>query len=226
MNIKKYQLNDGEYVNIKTLKNKIVLHHTAGSHNPINTINGWNSDRTSNKNKIRVATSFIIGGKSTTDGNTDYDGVIYQCFDDIYWAFHLGVKNIDIEKTSIGIETCNYGYLNKTSAGYLNYVNKIVPESDVCDLGGLFRGYRYYHKYTDNQLKSLKELILFLANKHNIDIQKGLISEIKKSNKFKAFAINNDALINKPGLYSHTNYRSDKFDMSPQDELIDMLLSL
>ena len=42
-----------------------------------------------------------------------------------------------------------------------------------------------------------------------------------------AFEFNEDAFYGKvKGLLTHTNTRKDKFDMFPQDELIDMLVSL
>ena len=42
----------------------------------------------------------------------------------------------------------------------------------------------------------------------------------------EAFLLNNDALAGKPGVWTHTNVRKDKFDCSPQDNLIAMIKSL
>jgi hypothetical protein len=42
-----------------------------------------------------------------------------------------------------------------------------------------------------------------------------------------AFDVVDTTLVGRtPGLWNHTNVRKDKFDMFPQQELIDMLLSL
>ena len=72
----------------------------------------------------------------------------------------------------------------------------------------------------------LKDLILFIANRDNIDIHKGLIQEIKNKG-VDAFEFNSDAFNGKiKGMWTHTNTRKDKTDMFPQEELIDMLLSL
>ena len=57
-------------------------------------------------------------------------------------------------------------------------------------------------------------------------IHAGLISEIKKKG-VKGFEFNSDAYYGKiKGMWTHTNTRKDKSDMFPQQELIDMLLSL
>ena len=42
---------------------------------------------------------------------------------------------------------------------FYNYVNSEVPESMVCDLGYEFRGYQYWHAYTNEQIESLGLLI-------------------------------------------------------------------
>ena len=87
-------LDFGEYIGDSTPKNMVFLHHTAGSHRPDWTIHGWNTDGTST-NKSRVATSWVIGGKSTRDGNDDFDGKVYRAFDEEYWAYHLGTRSSD-----------------------------------------------------------------------------------------------------------------------------------
>jgi len=107
--IKKY-LDKGQFIAEKTKKTAIILHHTAGSHRPDFTIDGWNTDTLG-----RIATHYIIGGISTTDKNKDFDGKIYKCFDEEFYAYHLGIKgnNNRFDKCSIGIEICNYGYVKK-----------------------------------------------------------------------------------------------------------------
>ena len=87
----------------------------------------------------------------------------------------------------------------------------------------LFRS--YHHKYSNKQIDSLKELLLFLKGKYNIDLKKGLFP-ILDTPKAGGFEINNDALSGKPGVWSHTSVRKDKSDIHPQDELIAMLKTL
>ncbi len=75
-------------------------------------------------------------------------------------------------------------------------------------------------------MEVLKDLILFIANRDNIDVRKGLIEEIRK-NGAGGFEFNENAYYGRvKGMYTHTNTRRDKVDMFPQQELMDMLLSI
>lgn len=216
-------LSDEQYYKEVTFKDTIYIHHTAGGHRPDWTIAGWQNDSLG-----RVATAFVIGGKSITDGDTSYDGKVYLAFEPKYWGFHLGIKaanNKQLNSKAIAIEICNYGGLTLGSDGrYYNYVNKPIPASDVIDLKVPFRGYRYYHKYTDAQIQAVSELIRSLGHEFNINIRLGLPSLVSAG--AAAFEINNSALIGAPGVWTHTNVRQDKSDCSPQPKLINMLKGL
>jgi hypothetical protein len=210
--IKKY-LDNGQYVKEKTLKTSVVFHHTAGGHRPDFTIDGWNKDTLG-----RIATQYVIGGISITDGNSDFDGKIYKCFEEENYAFHLGIKgnNNRFDKCSIGIEICNYGYLKKVGDNYINYVNKLVPSNQVVDLGYSFKGYRYWHKYSDKQIASLKFLLQDISKRHNIPITQvsfSFLENVLKQNEIK-------------GVFTHVNFRQDKWDCSPQPNLVNMLKEL
>lgn len=223
-------LEKGEYVEERTVKTTIYLHHTAGSHRADWTIDGWNKDRTANKSRLRVATAFVIGGLDRNGSDKDgMDGKVFRAYNEDFWASHLGLKaanNNLLNKQSVGIEICNYGPITKSNSGkLLNYVNSELLPSQVCDLGYHFRGYQLHHKYTDKQIASLKELLLFLSGKYNIDLKKGLVPLLGKP-QGQAFELNNDALNGKPGIWSHTSVRKDKFDVHPQLELVAMLKSL
>ena len=276
LKLKEIRLENGEWLDQPVEKDTIYLHHTAGGHRADLTVSSWNRDRSeTDKKRIRVATSFVIGGISTRDENRDWDGVIVQCFPDNEWAYHLGVKGTGgrLDKKSIGIEICNYGWLTKSRDGkYLTYVNSEVPEDQVAKLNEPFRGHLYYHKYTDAQIESTGELLRHLAEKHGIDLKKGLQQWIKKENltmplglnvmeqqrwlnqngffgangksltedgkigKNTEYAVNSvgkngfeynaQALNGDSGLWTHTNVRKDKTDCSPQQILIDLILSL
>ncbi|MEO6330102.1 MAG: N-acetylmuramoyl-L-alanine amidase [Ginsengibacter sp.] len=223
-------LEKGEYVEEKTVKNTIYIHHTAGSHRADWTIDGWNKDRTAIKSRLRVATAFVIGGLDRTGSDKDgMDGKIFRAYDEDLWASHLGLKaanNNQLNRQSIGIEICNYGPITKTNSGiFLNYVNSELAPSQVCDLGYLFRGFRHHHRYTDKQIASLKELLLFLKDKYKIDLKKGLAEALDKPNG-AGFELNNDASNGRPGIWSHSSVRKDKFDVHPQAELASMLKTL
>lgn len=200
-------------------KDKIVLHHTAGSHQPYWVCDGWNAQ------KKKIGTAWVIGGKANPPFENLYDGLCVKYYDDQYWSHHLGITetNYGITKASIGIELCNYGGLVKNNNGqYLTYVGTPVPEDQVvsCD----FRGFKFYEAYTDAQLSTLKYLLLDIANRHNIDLHEGLYKLLKTGKN--AFDLQTSALSGKPGLWTHVNVRRDKTDCSPQDKLIEIILSL
>ena len=221
-------LDNGEFYEDIVSKNTFYIHHTAGSHNPINTIYGWETDKTSKGNVLRVATSFIIGGLSTSFSKGKYDdqfdGVIYRTFDEKKWAHHLGTKfphNVMLNQQSVAVELCNYGPITLGKDGkFYNYVNREVPKEMVIKLDKPFRGYAYYHAYTDKQIEALKNLIVYSREKFpNIPLNTPLLT-------VNGFEVNADATAGKPGIYGHSNVRKDKFDMSPQPKLIEMLKSL
>jgi len=230
ISIKKTPLASGEFYNNVVKKDTICIHHTAGGHRPDWTINGWNTDKTKTGGKLPVATAYVIGGVSITDKNKEWDGVVLNCFDDKLWAHHLGLttpNNKTLNAKTIGIEICNYGPLKLSRDGhYYNYVNKVVPEDMVVKLSKPFRGYLYYHRYSDNQISALKDLLIELGTKHAIDLKKGLQEKLLQGLKADAFEYNMGAVKGTAGLWTHTNYRKDKFDCSPQDNLISMINSL
>lgn len=227
-------LTDEEYYKKATQKNTIYLHHTAGGSRPDWTIGGWekdfqkdsNGDAILDKNgkpkPIRVGTQYVIGRSSSSKNDELWDGKILRAFDDRYWAYHLGISHKDsqeLNSKSIGIEICNYGPLRLTKDGkFINYVNKQVNESDVCELSKPFRGYKYWEKYTEKQLDSTAKLITYLEKRWQIEIEKGIYNE-------EWFEYNTKWFTN-GGLRTHTQVRRDKFDLFPQKELIEMLNSL
>jgi N-acetyl-anhydromuramyl-L-alanine amidase AmpD len=212
-----------EYVKKKYKKCVIYIHHTAGSHRADWNIATWGKDRTRSGKKKRVATAYVIGGKSTSDGDTLYDGKVFRAFDDMYSAFHLGIKDdddsVELNYESIGIEVCNYGWVKYVDGSFINYVGREIPKEDVVDLGYEFRGFRYWHKYTDSQLESLRKLILYLSDKYDIEVRGSYDADW-----FEFDERSLDPGYN--GLRTHTNCRRDKYDMSPQQNLIDMLNKL
>lgn len=212
-------LGDGEYIDTVTKKKTIYLHHTAGGSRPDWVSSTWDRDDKNGK-PYKVATSYIIGRRASSDGDNSFDGKVFRAFDDKYWAFHLGVSgtNGKYDKSSIGIEVCNYGYCKVIDGKFINYVNREVPANEVVDLGKEFRGYRYWEKYTDEQIESLRKILVYLIDKHDIDFERGIYN-------WDWFDYNAD-LLEGTGIRTHVQVRKDKTDMFPQKELIDMLNSL
>jgi hypothetical protein len=225
-------LNDNEYFKEEVKKETIWLHHTAGGSRPDFTIGGWEKDFLKNKKgdpildkngnmiPLKVGTQYIIGRKSSSTGDSTWDGKILKAFDDKYWAYHLGLnspKNDELNSKSIAIEICNYGQLSLGKDGvFYNYVNKPVMESEVVEVN--FRGYKYWEKYTDNQIESLRKIILYLKNKWGIEIQNGIYNE--------TWFDYNKIWFENGGIRSHTQVRTDKYDLFPQKEMMQMLNSL
>lgn len=216
--IKPNYLDPDEYQNKITKKEYLFLHHTAGWNNPYDTIHGWNTD-----NRGTIGTEFVIGGQNIKTGDDKYDGEVLQAFPEGYYAWHLGKNGKPVMHSgSVGIEICNFGQLKDGKA----WQGTKAKKNQIVKLDKAFRGYSEFHRYSDDQIKNLKKLILHIANRDNIDVKKGLPALIKKKG-VEAFEFQSDAYYGRiKGLWTHTNTRKDKFDCFPQPELIDMLLSL
>ena len=204
------RLPESQFISENTDKKQIYLHHTAGNKNPIATIKGWEA------NKERVATAFVIG----------YEGTIAQAFSSRDWAWHLGVKDSvfkgqklpykNLDKYSIGIELTNWAYLVEKDGKYYNYVGGEVDKSEVTWLNKPFKNHKTWHKYSDKQIESLRELLLYLGETYGISL---------KYND-DIFSLNTRALKGENGLYTHNSVRVDKSDVYPCPRLIQMLKGL
>ncbi|MDY0270629.1 N-acetylmuramoyl-L-alanine amidase [Trichloromonas sp.] len=227
--IKKVDFPTDQYYHIETSKNQITIHHTVSGEGVRGDINYWLSD------SKRISTHFIIG----------HDGIPYQCYNSKYWGHHLSVKstflknngfddyksrNVLLNESSISIEIDSWGGLilgdgNSKKFGrktiitekdkYYNAYGNIVDVPVIHYTEG-FRGYYYYEKYTDEQIRTLGELLLFFGKRYNIPLDYN----------DNIWDVNMDALSGKSGVYSHSSYREDKSDCHPQPELVDMLKTL
>jgi hypothetical protein len=239
LNITQYFLRKGEYYAGPVKKSWIFLHHTAGWHNPNGTVDSWNAD-----NRGPVATEFILGGPSIRGNDNSHDGSLVQAFPRGGYGWHLGTGNDSMHRESVGIELCNFGQLTKGGwnrwdivnkrniwiAGkpdsFYTYVGTEAHPSQIIELSESFRGFKFWHKYSDKQVEVLKNWIIYIGNRDNIDIRKGIVEQIKKHGA-KAFDMVDISLCNKtPGLWLHTNVQRGKVDLFPQPNVIEMLLSL
>ena len=218
-----YYLDKDEYHSGPNNPEYLFLHHTAGAENPFAVVDQWNDDT-----RGKIATEFLIGGPSVNGKSTKYDGVIVKCMPDGGYGAHLGDNGSQsMHVNSVGIEVCNFGQLTKVGNIFKTYTGTIVHPDQVCDLGFKFRGFQYYHKYSEAQIEALKELILFIKERDGINIKKGLIEWLTTKTPAEAFEYNKDAWAGKvKGMLSHTSTRKDKTDMSPQPDLIKMLKSI
>lgn len=217
--IKQVPLQATEYFKEEHKKTQIVLHHTAGNSSGVAVASAWENDT-----RGRIATCVVISGKGAK--NT-YDGEIVQCFSSKHWAYHLGIKgevfkaygvpHQILDKISIGIEICNWGQLEKRGDKFYNYVDREVPADEVTELETPYKGYKYFHKYTDAQIQSVKDLLEYWSKNYGIDLT---------FNWDQMFTVNKKALKGENGLYSHNSYRKDKVDIYPCPRMIEMLKSL
>jgi len=216
--INKHFLPVGEYKQGPINAEWLFLHHTAGWHNPYKTIDSWGRD-----SRGAVATEFVLGGPSVKGNDDKYDGEMVQAFPEGNYGWHLGKNGSQkMHVNSIGIEVCNFGYIvnGKTYAG------TTVTNSQIVELDKEFRGHKLWHRYSDAQIEALHKWILWIAERDNIDVRAGLPALIKEKGA-DAFEFNEDAYYGRvKGLWTHTNTRKDKVDMFPQQELMDMLVSL
>lgn len=213
-----YFMPEDEYLAGPIKPEWLFLHHTAGWHNPYNVIKAWDADKIG-----KIATEFVLGGPSVKGNEDKYDGELVQAFPHGAWGYHLGKNGSQtMHKNSVGIEVCNFGYVvnGKTYAGVA------VEESQIVKLAKPFRGHTDWHRYSDKQIQVLKDWILWIAERDGIDVRAGLPALVKEHGA-DAFEFNEDAYYGKvKGLWTHTNTRKDKVDMFPQQELMDMLMSL
>lgn len=213
--IKKFPLPSGEFVEEVTKKDYIFLHHTAGNHNPYDTIVDWKND-----NRGRIGTHYVIGGLGT-NGDDTYDGVIVQAIPEQYWAYHLGRVDQYMHSHSIGIEICSRGWLIQKYGKFYDWTGRIMPPEYVYSLSKPFNGYQHYHKYSDKQIVALKQLVEFLADKHKIDLTIGLHKWLNQYDPHEAFSYWTEAMVGSVrGLLSHTNVRIDKTDIYPDKKIV------
>ena len=215
---------DNRYFREQTKKKQIALHHTVSGRGVDGDIAWWI------QNTARIATSKII----------DWEGNIFEVFATEYWAHHLGVtqnflmqrgfsdfrtRNLKLNKKAIGIEIDAWGPLVKHNrdwhparwdGGKFVANTRVAPIKNVTKYGSGYRGFYGYEKYTDEQIESLRKLLVFSGEKHNIPL----------NYNEDMWDISDKALSGEPGIWSHTSYRLDKSDAHPQPELIDMLKSL
>ena len=235
--IKEAHMPKSEYRTTSEKKDWVFIHHTAGWNNPFTTIKNWAND-----SRGQVATEFCLGGQKIDTGNTEYDGVVVQAFPEGGYGWHLGIGNNIMHRASVGIEVNNFGFLTeggyykringiktwikKTPGKFYTYVGTEAADSQVVELDEAFRGFKHWHRYSDKQIAELKKLLLFIADRDNIDIRQGLPKLIKEKGA-KAFDVCSVSMCqDTKGLWSHTNCRTTKVDMFPQEELIEMLLNL
>tara|TARA_R110000868_G_scaffold392365_1_gene662960 strand:- start:2036 stop:2668 length:633 start_codon:yes stop_codon:yes gene_type:complete len=210
MNLRQISFPKGQYFEEISQKTQIYLHHTAGAPNADQVWQWWITDKTP------IATCVVV----------DDSGEVVQGFSSKFWAYHLGMKAKhftimglpfkNLDKTSIGIELTSWGQLTEKNGKFYNYVNGIVPSNEVCELETPFKGFTYFHNYTDNQIQSVKELLVTWKEKYNIPL----------TYNEDIWGVSKRALKGESGVFTHNSVRPDKADVYPHPKLVEMLKTL
>jgi hypothetical protein len=192
---------DNQYVKEIFSKEQIVLHHTVGS-SVDGVITEWE------KTPDRVATCIVI----------DKAGIPWQLFSSKYWGYHLKAGKVSLDKHSIAIEIVNWGQLTPLPNGMFKtyYGTNVAAVTQHYPQG--FRGHKYFEKYTNAQIRTIGELILYW----------NMIYGIPLDYNEDMWDISSRALSGEPGIWTHVSYRPApaKSDCHPQPELIEMLKAL
>ena len=206
LNLKQHPLEPHQYIKQSSPKKQIYLHHTVGGPTGERTIDIWANDR------ARVGTAVCISR----------DGSIVQAFSSLYWAYHLGLKEsvfdskglpyVSLDKISIGIELCSYGPLEPSGSRFKSIYGNYINADEVCTLDEEYRGSKFWHKYTDEQIESVRKLLLFWSKTYNIPLD---YSE-------DVWDVTMRALMAEPGVYTHNSVRYDKADIYPDPRIIEM----
>jgi len=183
-----YVLNETNYYQEVYTKTQIVIGHTGRK--DMRHFDTWLNRRNGNY-------------KKTANFTIDKDGTIYQHFDPKYYSDFLG---IDQDRCNVSIVLVNPGWLTLTENNvYVDWLGHIYSKDNVLDKN--WRDYRYWHKYTEDQLLSLKELINHLCEIFNIN-EKIISTNVYDENVdiFK-------------GVTFRSNYSKNFTDVSPAFEI-------
>lgn len=174
-----------EYFKDPQKKDLIVIHFTAG-YGPGEATGDWFD---------------MQPGAVATAVATSADGTIVTLFDAGYWAWHLG-SHIENEKRSIGNELSSIGPLWFKNGKYFDAYGREY-KGEVVTLDKPWRGVKYFAKITDKQYEEVATWAARMA------VIFGIPPTVCQTHEFIPDNIN------LKGIAFHSNFRADKFDMSP-----------
>ena len=229
------------YVPEETKKIQFVVHHTAGLQGAESVIKSWQ------KKTSRVSTHFIID----RDGNIEQLFPLKYWGNHIgsprSGNNYLQKSTISVELVALGYLTVNnsrkQSFFTKNSTftqGGKTYPyqelqqsqpdipiskpykidsnNKIIPWGD-------YKGYSLYHSYTKVQLASLETVMKQVQTAYpNITMGSQYSGENAFNEQFpkKGSGVSETAFKNNRGTFTHNSYRTDKSDIFPQKELLEL----
>ncbi len=233
------------YIPEETPKIQVVLHHTAGNSSIENVIKDWR------RRSDRVSTHFIIQRDGTYEQLFDLKYWANHLGSREKGSSYLQKSTISIELEGLGFlkyvagsgARKNDGLFSDNSRwkqGTKIYTYKklkggidepaVVRSVEMQKDGSLkpfqsYRGYNYYQAYTSLQLATLKVVLEQIRGAYpNIKIGSTYDGQNKFSEQFPdknstAFP----GIVQNTGIYTHNTYRTEKRDVFPQKELIELL---
>lgn len=234
--IKRVDFPKDQYYQTEYEKRQIVLHHTVSGRGVKGDINWW-----AKGDKRRIATCIIIGWEGvpyqlfSSRFYGAHLGIKAKVFKEngIPYTWEKdGEKsrisnNRNLDRHSIGIEIDSWGALIEHEGKWHPWrwdsnLKKAVPRSTIVPKERVqiypdgFKGFYGYEKYTDEQIRTCEELLVFWNRRYKIPLKYSI----------GIWVVNKNALSGDRGVYTHVSYRKDKSDCHPQPELIQMLKSL
>jgi len=183
--IKLRYLKPTEYYKVAQPKDLIVLHFTAG-YGAGEQTGDWFD---------------MQPGAVATAVSTSADGTIVSLFDAGYWAWHLGSTEAN-EKRSIGNEICSIGPLWLKKGVYYDAYGRVYS-GEVVTLKNAWRGVCHFAKLSDKQYEEVATWAARMCIIFKIE------PKVCQTHEFIADNAN------LKGIAYHSNFRSDKYDMSP-----------
>ncbi len=225
-------------------KDIFFLHHAVSSGDPYSLHSFFS--------RQNFSTTYAIGGYGMYDGlilqlfESIYNwGYHINMRQDIQRYGRSNTKlnkahEVKFAKRTISAEICNYGALKEykmelfhaysfkpeSQGGGLKNNVQPIPKDQIVDYvkiyGKEFRGSRYYHRYTDKQIASIKELIYKLAKK-----MYWKLNHLPKDNMDLSWCdLKWEGVMQNLNPMTHTNVRIGKSDVHPQPELLGALAEL
>jgi N-acetyl-anhydromuramyl-L-alanine amidase AmpD len=169
-------------------KKNIVLHHTVSS-TAQSPLKWWSMQ------PERIGTAYVIAK----------DGTIIQCFDNRFWAHHLGLRhpsNLDFNRRSIGIELVNEGFLFPQKDGK-RWLHPNGPIFTGQTIEAPWRNGSHWPVYPEEQVDACAQLVARLIQQYKMPVT------------FAEFGKFDIKIPHQSTVYAHHNVRADKTDTHP-----------
>lgn len=181
-----YKLDSKNYVQTKSKKSQIIL---AGS--------------------LRAGSNHLLHLKKKDFGLTKAwpmftirrDGRVFQHFDPMYSSEFMGAKENDKKAITIVLENMGHLAYDYEKNRYVNWINEVCDEEKVYDK--LFKTYRYWETYTEEQLLASVRLCVYLCQTYSIRLDC-----VGNCATYEGATIYN-------GILTRGNYYSDYSDLNP-----------